>query len=84
MRQPTAGLASFFGFPRQTIDDIVRRIPRTHPGVRDAAVRFELLAPVSLEGMPELDLLEIAGLTVQGSALGLPELRGPVGMEGLP
>ena len=55
----TAGL---FAMARQTIDDIVRRIPKTHPGVRDAAVRFRLLAPPSFEGMPELDLLEIEGM----------------------
>ena len=76
--------AKLFGMPRQTIDDIIRRTPRTHPEVKAAAVRFELLGPVSLVGMPELDLLEIEGLLERGSAPGLPELREQVDIERMP
>ncbi len=85
--------AWLWDMPRQTVDDIIRRTPQDHPRVMAAAVRWaaltstpgfqSVLGKVSLEGMPELDLLEMEGLE-QGERPGLPALREPVTMDLLP
>ena len=45
-------LAKLFGMPNSTVKSIIDRVPRSHPGVKDAAVRFQLLEPVSLRQLP--------------------------------
>ena len=54
-------LARLFGMPQSTIKSILDRTPRSHPDVKNAAVRFQLLEPVNLRRLPgpvPLDLLD--------------------------
>lgn len=54
-------LGKLFEMPVSTVRSIVGRTPAHHPGVRDAAVRFQLLRPVGLQSLPgpvPLDLLD--------------------------
>ena len=45
-------LAKLFDLPQSTIKSILDRTPQHHPEVKGAAIRFQLLRPVSLDNLP--------------------------------
>ena len=53
-------LAKLFGMPKSTVKSIIDRVPKSHLWVKDEAVHFHMLEPVSLRrllGPVNLNLL---------------------------